>query len=337
MASAATIHEPQSAPAVLMVRPARFGFNAQTAASNAFQHGIAAAPGAAGDNEVRNLALREFDALAEALARAGVGVIVADDTAEPVKPDAVFPNNWVSFHLDGTVVLYPMMAPNRRGERREEVLRRVRAGGGFRIARTVDLTHHEQQGKFLEGTGSMVLDRVNRVAYAEPVAADPSGCARRFCPAAGLRAGDLRCLRRRGPGRSITPTCCWRSAADSPQCAAPPSASPGTARPCTRSCAHRATSSSSCCPHRCGRSPATCSSLRRPVRPGRRGGSRCPGRRGAVSIPPQRRTLERHGGIVCVEIPTIERYGGGGVRCMLAEIHLPSRAGRMESASTLLS
>jgi hypothetical protein len=111
-------------------------------------------------------ALREFDGLAERLAGAGVRVIVADDTPEPAKPDALFPNNWVSFHADGSVVLYPMLAPNRRPERREDVVRRVIDAGAFRASRTVDLSHREEEGKYLEGTGSLVLDRIQRIAYA---------------------------------------------------------------------------------------------------------------------------------------------------------------------------
>src|SRR5579859_373843 len=143
--------EPQSAATVLMVRPARFGFNPQTAASNYFDalragsHGVEATPSqnngvvripdaASADAQAR--ALHEFDALTERLARAGVRIIVADDTPEPAKPDALFPNNWVSFHADGTVVLYPMLAPNRRAERREEVVRRVIEAGALRASRT---------------------------------------------------------------------------------------------------------------------------------------------------------------------------------------------------------
>jgi hypothetical protein len=91
---------------------------------------------------------------------------VVDDSAEPAKPDAVFPNNWVSFHADGTVVLYPMQAPNRREERRIEVLQAVEARLHFRRSRLVDLRAHEDQGHMLEGTGSLVLDHVHRIAYA---------------------------------------------------------------------------------------------------------------------------------------------------------------------------
>src|ERR1700736_3473632 len=149
----APVPEPQSAGAVLMVRPARFAFNPQTAASNAFQSAPGGTNEAAGgggrmadaaggaaparegpdaDAAARSAALREFDGLAQALHGAGVEVLVAEDTPSPVKPDAVFPNNWVSFHHDGTVVLYPMLAPNRRLERRDDLLMRVARDGAYR-------------------------------------------------------------------------------------------------------------------------------------------------------------------------------------------------------------
>jgi hypothetical protein len=149
--------EPQSAPAVLMVRPASFGFNPQTAESNAFQHAL---------QPREDEALVEFDAVAAALRGAGIEVLIAADTAAPPKPDAIFPNNWVSFHHDGTIALYPLLAPNRRAERREDILEFVLREGGFRASRSVDFTHHERDGKYLEGTGSLVLDREHRVAYA---------------------------------------------------------------------------------------------------------------------------------------------------------------------------
>ena len=147
----------QTTDTVLMVRPAAFGFNEETAASNAFQKkgegsGTAAA------------ARRETDAYIALLRENGISVIAAEDTEEPRTPDAVFPNNWFSVHDDGTLVLYPMLAENRRLEREPAVLEAVRANSDVR--RTVDLTHFESEGLFLEGTGSMVLDRVNRIAYA---------------------------------------------------------------------------------------------------------------------------------------------------------------------------
>jgi len=143
-----------------MVRPAAFGFNAQTAASNPLQ--VAASNDGAG----ARLAHAEFTGLAQALRSEGVRTVIGADTPEPAKPDAIFPNNWVSFHEDGTVVLYPMLAPNRRLERRAELLGQVFQDCNFEPGRQLDLTAHEQQGRFLEGTGSLVLDHVARVAYA---------------------------------------------------------------------------------------------------------------------------------------------------------------------------
>jgi hypothetical protein len=151
----------QCADAVLMVRPASFGYNPETATTNAFQRQPAS--GAGGEAAAARL---EFDGLAGALTSEGVRVCRVEDTAEPPKPDAVFPNNWVSFHEDGTVVLYPMQAHSRRHERRREIIDEVAARLGFRISRVLDLTSHEAHGRYLEGTGSLVLDRHERIAYA---------------------------------------------------------------------------------------------------------------------------------------------------------------------------
>ena len=143
-----------------MIRPVRFESNPQTAGSNRFQGETDAVPG-----ELHEAATRQFESLVSALREGGVRVIVVDDTEEPHTPDAIFPNNWVSFHDDGTV-LYPMEAENRRDERREDIIERLDAEYGFQVSDVVDLTDHEREGHFLEGTGSMVLDRVNRIAYA---------------------------------------------------------------------------------------------------------------------------------------------------------------------------
>lgn len=144
-----------------MIRPVRFGFNDQTADSNTFQNATLAAQ--TRDTAQLN-AQREFDNMVQQLQSYGVDVIVYDDTAEPHKPDSIFPNNWVSFHYSGTVVLYPMQAQNRRAERRMDIVNDL--AERFQVAKTVDLTAFEHEGKFLEGTGSLVLDRMNRVAFA---------------------------------------------------------------------------------------------------------------------------------------------------------------------------
>jgi hypothetical protein len=150
----------QCAAAVMMIRPAAFDYNPQTAASNRMQAAVAGTAGAAA------LAMVEFDAAVLALRGAGVQVCVVADEPVPPKPDAVFPNNWVSWHADGTVVLYPMQAPNRRLERRPDILESVAERCGYRIARVLDLSGFEDQGRYLEGTGSLVLDHVRRRAFA---------------------------------------------------------------------------------------------------------------------------------------------------------------------------
>ena len=152
----------QSAAHIVMIRPANFASNPETIASNRFQ----ASSGDLGAAEIQQAARAEFDALATALTKAGVNVHVFDDTTSPIKPDALFPNNWFSTHPDGTVVLYPMLAPNRRLERRDDLIEALHKQASFHVHATVDLTHREIEGKYLEGTGSLVLDRVNRIAYA---------------------------------------------------------------------------------------------------------------------------------------------------------------------------
>jgi hypothetical protein len=170
----------QTADLVFMVRPASFGFNAETAGSNALQQAQQAPPA-----DTNAVAVREFDSFVRQLRAEGVEVLVAEDRAPPQRPDAVFPNNWVSFHADGTLVLYPMLAANRRLERRPELLERVLEHSGFRVRRRLDLTAFEEQGIYLEGTGSLVLDHSNRVAYAVPSPRTDPALARRWCSELG--------------------------------------------------------------------------------------------------------------------------------------------------------
>lgn len=147
----------QTTSHLLMIRPVNFGFNTETAVNNAFQ--VAGA-----DELAQEKALTEFDGFVNMLRENGVEVTVIEDTPEPYTPDSIFPNNWVSFHEDGTVCLYPMYAPNRRLERKPPVLQEI--GAAFRINRTIDFSYYEKSDLFLEGTGSMVLDRENKIAYA---------------------------------------------------------------------------------------------------------------------------------------------------------------------------
>ncbi|MBO9619527.1 MAG: amidinotransferase [Niabella sp.] len=147
----------QTTSHLLMIRPIAFGFNKETAVNNAFQK-------EGTDWNVNEKAQQEFDQFVEALKAQDIDVLVVQDQPTPYTPDAIFPNNWISMHPDGQVVLYPMFAPNRRAERDKGVTDKLKEH--FTIYATVDLTGYEKEARFLEGTGSMVLDRVHQIAYA---------------------------------------------------------------------------------------------------------------------------------------------------------------------------
>jgi hypothetical protein len=144
---------------ILMVRPVSFRMNEQTAVNNYFQEELKVSAAS-----VNTKAQEEFDAFVTVLRAKGVNVIVIDDTKEPDTPDSIFPNNWVSFHDNGTVGLYPMFAENRRNERREAILDRLESEG-FQIENIMDYTSAENEEIYLEGTGSLLIDRVHRIVY----------------------------------------------------------------------------------------------------------------------------------------------------------------------------
>lgn len=148
----------QAPHSVLMIRPVAFGFNDETASSNSFQQNPDDSFG------TQNKAVEEFDRMVDLLRSHEIDVRVFDDSKTPIKPDVLFPNNWISFHADGKVILYPMLAENRRAERRMDIIEVLKSD--FRITETIDLSGHEISDTFLEGTGSLVFDYVNRIAYA---------------------------------------------------------------------------------------------------------------------------------------------------------------------------
>ncbi len=307
----------QCAPAVMMVRPAGFGWNPETAASNRFQQVAGGElPGTASER-----ARLESDGLAAALQARGVATHALAEPAGRPCPDAVFPNNWVSFHHDGTVVLYPMLAPSRRLERRPELLAEFEERGGYAVTRLVDLTHHELSGRFLEGTGSVVFDHASRAAYAcrsprtdtfvldelcgelgyEPVVFDATG-------ADGVAVYHTNVLL--SIGRRGVIVC--------------DEAVPAQQR---EALLERLRAS--------GRTVVTIDRQRMAAFAGnalelatRDGGSvLAMSRRALDSLGPG--TLERLQGcvgeLVAVPVPTVEALGGGSVRCMLAEVFLPPR------------
>jgi hypothetical protein len=147
----------QTTSQVLMIRPVNFSLNAETAVNNAFQTAVT-------QENVQETAVAEFDGFVALLRNHGVVVTVINDTIEPFTPDSIFPNNWISFHADGTLCLFPMYAVNRRLERNPAILKLITEQ--FLVKRSLDFCHYEQENLFLEGTGSMVLDREKKIAYA---------------------------------------------------------------------------------------------------------------------------------------------------------------------------
>lgn len=149
----------QTANTVLLVSPTTFGFNQETAESNIFQHHL--------DQDLsvtRYDAEREWEGVCKILVKNKINVIAVMDTVSPAKPDALFPNNWITTHADGKVIIYPLLAKNRRAEKRTDIIQQMRKK--YLVTDVVDLSYFEKDNKFLEGTGSMVLDRENRIIYA---------------------------------------------------------------------------------------------------------------------------------------------------------------------------
>ncbi len=296
-----------------MVRPASFGFNAETAGSNVFQR--AAVAGEAFAERAR----AEFDAAARELDRAGVRVVVVEDTAEPAKPDAVFPNNWVSFHADGTVVLYPMLAPNRRAERRDDVVRRAAAATGFTPTRVVDLSGAEAAGCYLEGTGSLVLDRVRRIAFAALSPRTHRAPLEDF----GRRL-DYQIVAfdtRDGAGTPVYHTNVLLAVGSrfAVLCeeVIPSAEQRATVRERLEAGGHAVLVIDAA---QMAGFAANLLELATPAGP-------------VIALSrtawevldsPRRRRLEAHGSLLALDVPTIERLGGGSVRCMLAEVPAPA-------------
>lgn len=173
-----------------MIRPVAFGFNTQTAESNAFQ------AKEADQQLVQQKAQQEFDGFVTTLRDNGVNVMVIEDTITPHTPDSVFPNNWVSFHDTGDIFLYPMQAQNRREERREDIITQLK--NTFKLAHIIDLSGFEAKGQFLEGTGSMVLDRENQIAYACLSPRTDADVLQAFCKAVGYTAVTFSAYDQRG-------------------------------------------------------------------------------------------------------------------------------------------
>jgi hypothetical protein len=301
--------EGQTAGTVLMVRPAAFGFHAQAAESNAFA--------AETRDDAADAAEREFDGLAEALVRAGIEVLTLEDSGQPQKPDAVFPNNWVSFHEDGTVVMYPMATEARRLERDLDGLTGLLTASGFDVREIVDLSFHERHGHFLEGTGSLVLDRPGNRAYAAVSPRTDSHVIADFDDR--LDYSTLIFEARDRSGRPIYHTNVLMSL--------------GTqfALLCTEAVLGEYREILIGEIEASGRTlieidyeqlrQFACNAIELSAPGGPVIALSSTARRSYS--PEQLRLLERFGELVEADIPTIEAVGGGSVRCMIADVHLP--------------
>lgn len=304
------VHEPST---IMLVRPRNFGYNLQTAENNVFQEKPSDTL-----EDVRNRAQNEFDTMKRILEEEGVNVIVFNDTVAPAKPDAVFPNNWVSFHPDGRVILYPMFAPNRRFERRHDIIESL--AKNFSVTEIIDLSHYEKENRFLEGTGSIVFDHKVHVAYACRSPRTDVGIFAKVCSMLDYEpvhfnsvdhggqpvyhTNVMMCI---GTGFAVI---CLDSITDAEE--------KGMVRKSLEAGGNEVV-------------PISVSQLSHfagnmlPVR-GRTGDLLVLSQAAFNSLTPvQKNTLSRYCRLVPVPIGTIETVGGGSARCMMAEVFLPPR------------
>ena len=304
----------QTSNSVLLVRPASFGFHTEAAASNVF----ATDP----DGDVQADALGEFDALVRRLSQARVNTFIFDDPAGEAKPDAVFPNNWISFHRDGSIVLYPMATEARRRERNVEAIGSLLTNSGFEVRRIIDLTAHERHERYLEGTGSLILDRPRRQAYASLSLRTDRDAIADFDEQLDYSTMVFDAADRNG--RAIYHTNVLMSL--------------GTrfAVLCTEAVAPGARAALLAEIEASGRRlievdeeqmrQFACNLIELQNRDGDPVIALSTAALDAFRSD-QRAVLESFGELVAVPIPTIEAVGGGSVRCMIADIHLPRRFG----------
>ncbi len=301
----------QQADTLLMVRPVSFGFNAETAVNNAFQHRDASA-------DAQQHALREFDGFVEALRQHDIDVLVVQDTPQPHTPDSIFPNNWFSTHADGTLAFYPLFATNRRRERKQGVIDAIRAR--FCVHRTLDYTDCESQGTFLEGTGSLVLDRVNRLAYACASPRTSFRLAERCCDDLGFRLVFFPAFDQRGV--AIYHTNVMMAVADQYAVMNTSSLMPSDRASVLATLAQTGKAVIEIDHEQMERFAGNMLHVRN--RTGRTFMVMSSQAYASLS-PSQIAAITAFDTIVHVPIPTIERFGGGSARCMLAEIFLPAQ------------
>lgn len=303
----------QIAQAVLMVRPAAFGFNEETASSNVWQKRNTELPA----SQIVDRARREFDRFARELTDSGVRVIIIDDTPEPRTPDAVFPNNWVSFQDDGTAIVYPMLSSLRRREYRTDIFDIVRSHG-FRLDRVIDLRAHEEAGRFLEGTGAIVFDYVRRIAYANRSSRMHEAVLRELCERTGFAPFPF--TARAEDGREIYHTNVMMTIGAQFVVICPDAIDREDRRHVLQSLRESDREVIEISHSQMGGFAANILEV------GTQDGSVIAMSRQAFRsfTPDQMRRLQRHAPVVSASLELIEGIEGGSARCMLAAIHLPS-------------
>lgn len=302
---------------ILMIRPLHFCKNAETAENNYFQKD----EDKKSKNEILVDAQREFDLFVEKLRSKGVNVIVVEDRNEVITPDSTFPNNWISFHSNGNVALYPMYAKNRRLERREDILE-ILEDQGFGIEMIIDLTDAEKENKFLEGTGSMVLDRENGVAYCALSERSDLELLEEFCDIFGYKAVSFSAYQTVGNTRlpiyhtNVLLTIGESFAILCADCIDSESEREKVTRSLTRNEKEIILISEEQLANFAG------NMLQVQTKDDNRILVMSQTAFNSLSNE-QIRQIEKHTEILTVEIPTIEKLGGGSARCMMAEIFLP--------------
>lgn len=305
----------QPASSILLIRPQNFGYNSETAQSNEFQNAVEEQD----ENLIKQTALAEFDQFAETLYSNRINIRVFEDTEFPIKPDAIFPNNWVSFHSDGTVVRYPMCTKNRRSERRMDIIETL--GHEFHIDKIIDLSYSENEGRFLEGTGSIVFDHANKTAYACISPRTDAGIFAEVSQSLGYQpisfhASDangkaiyhtnvMMCI---GPGFAVV---CLESIRDVKEKAV-------VIESLKTNGLEIVDISIDQMKHFCGNMLTVSNEI------GKTYHVLSANAQASFSME-QVTTLEKYTELLPVAIPTIESVGGGGARCMMAEVFLPKR------------
>ncbi len=311
----------QTTSRILMIRPAAFGPNADTLATNSFQGKPIGNP-----EQIHSQALAEFDVFVGRMRQYGIEVFVFEDTLDPPTPDAIFPNNWFSTHSDGTVVMYPMQPRSRRGERRPDLFDSLAEDHFFQIARFIDFTDGESAGLFLEGTGSLVLDRLGCIGYAALSARTRAPVLERF---AGAFEYEIVSFRASDRGLPIYHTNVMLSLGRTFAVLAEETIDDPAERELVKSKLREG-----------GRriiriSREQCRAFAGNVLELKNGKGEpiivlSAQAWGALDERSQAK-LKEHGQILTAKIPTIEQFGGGSVRCMIAELFLPKFTGRPES------